>query len=206
MDGRMQGGDFVHQFIIDGQTACSIDDDDAVSFIPGHTEGILCYRNRILYAVLGIDGDVYLGAEGLQLVDGGRAEGVTGGKQHLHTLLAADMVGKLGGEGGLTGTVQTGDEDDAGLSLYVDVGVLAAHEIGQFVVDDLDHHLLRLDRGEDVLSHRLGLDAVAEVLGHLVADVGVKQCPADVLQRLGNVYVGNLSFALQYLEGTLKSL
>ena len=73
-------------------------------------------------------------------------------------------------------------------------------------MDDLDHHLLRLDRGEDVLSHRLGLHPVAELLGHLVAYVGVEQGPADVLQGFGDIDVSDLSFSLQYLEGTLKSL
>ena len=116
------------------------------------------------------------------------------------------MVGQFGCEGSLTGSVQTGDKDDARLSLDVDVGELAAHELGQFVMDNLDHHLLRLDRGQDVLSHGLGLHPVAEVLGNLIADVRVEQSPADVFQGFGDIDVGNLSFTLKYLEGALKSL
>ena len=50
------------------------------------------------------------------------------------------------------------------------------------------------------------LDAVAEVLRDLVADVGVEQRPADVLQGLGYIDIGNLPFALQNLEGPLQSL
>ena len=73
-------------------------------------------------------------------------------------------------------------------------------------MDDLDHHLLRLDGGEDVLAHGLDLHPVAEFLRHLVADIGIQQGPADVLKGLGYVYFGNPAFALQNLEGPFKSL
>ncbi len=73
-------------------------------------------------------------------------------------------------------------------------------------MDDLDHHLLRLHCGEDILSHRLGLDLVAEVLGHTEAHVRVQKRPADVLKRLRDIDLGDLTLALQNLEGSLKSL
>ena len=206
MHGLMQGGNLVHQLLVDGQTAGGIDNDNAVSFALRSTDGVLRYDDGVLDTFLGIYGDIYLRAERLQLVDGGGTESVARHEQDLHPPLALDMVGELGGERGLTGSVQTGHQHDAGLALDIDVSVLAAHELGQFVVDDLDHHLLRLDRGEDVLSHRLGLDPVAEILGNLVTYIGVEQGPADVLQGLGDIDIGNLPFALQYLEGTFKSL
>ena len=71
-------------------------------------------------------------------------------------------------------------------------------------MDDLHHHLLRLDGGQDILSHCLVLHPVAEILGHLVADIGVKQGLAYILYSLGDIDFGNLSFSLENLERSLK--
>ena len=67
-------------------------------------------------------------------------------------------------------------------------------------MDDLDHHLLRLDGSEDILSHRRDLHLVAEVFRYPVADICVEQSPADVFQSLGYVDFGDLAFSLEYLE------
>ena len=80
------------------------------------------------------------------------------------------------------------------------------HELGQLVVDDLDHHLLRLDGGEDIGPHGLGLDLVAEVLGHLVRDVGIEQRTSDFLEGLGHVDFRDLALALEYLERPFQSV
>ena len=115
------------------------------------------------------------------------------------------MQGQLPGEGGLTGTVQARDKNHGGIALDIDVGALVAHERDQLVVDDLDHHLLRLHRGEDVGADGLVLDGVAEFFRDLEADIGVQERLADIFYRLCDVDFGNLSFALQYLEGSFQS-
>ena len=71
-------------------------------------------------------------------------------------------------------------------------------------MDDLDHHLLRLHCREDILSHGLDLHPVAEVLGHAEADIRVQQRPPDVLQRLSDIDLSDLTLTLQNLEGSLK--
>ena len=73
-------------------------------------------------------------------------------------------------------------------------------------MDDLDHHLLWLHRREDILSHGLDLHPVAEVLGHAEADIRVQQRPPDVLQRLSDIDLSDLTLTLQNLEGSLKSV
>ena len=65
---------------------------------------------------------------------------------------------------------------------------------------DLDHHLLRLDSGKHVLAHRLDFHAVAEFLGNLVADVGIEESLADVLDSLRDIYLGYFSFTFENLE------
>ncbi len=73
-------------------------------------------------------------------------------------------------------------------------------------MDDLDHHLLRLYGREDVLSHRLDLHLVAEILSYTEAHVRIQQCPADVFKRLRHIDLCDFALALQNLEGSLKSL
>ena len=85
-----------------------------------------------------------------------------------------------------------------------DVGRRAAHERRQFVADDLGHHLSRLDGGQDILAQGFLFDGIGEGLGDPVVDVGVDQCAADLLQRLGDVDLGDAPLALQNLEGAFQ--
>ena len=199
-DGLVEGGNLVHQLLIDREAAGGIDDHDAVALGTGLGDGVLRDADRILLPFFGIDGNADALAEDLELLDGGRAEGVAGCEEDLHAALALDMQGELAGEGRLTGTIEAGDEDDRGAALDVDILRLAAHEGGQFVVDDLDHHLLRLHGRQHVLAHRLVLDRVAELLGHLVAHIGVQEGLPDVLDGFGDVDFGDFPLTFQYLE------
>ena len=67
-------------------------------------------------------------------------------------------------------------------------------------MDDLHDHLLRLHGSKDVLSDGLLLYVVAECLCDLVAHVGVQEGAADVLHRLGDVYLGDLTFTFEDFE------
>ena len=71
-------------------------------------------------------------------------------------------------------------------------------------MDNLDYHLLRLDCRENVLSKRLGLDIVTELLGCLVVDVRIEQGSPDILKGFCNIYFGDFSFTLENLERPLK--
>ena len=70
---------------------------------------------------------------------------------------------------------------------------------------DLDNHLLRLHGSEYVLANGLLLHVIAELLCNFVADIGIEQGSADVLHGLGNVYLGDFAFTLEYLERPFKS-
>ena len=202
----MQGGDFVHQLLVHGQTAGGIHDHHAVAFGLRLRDGGLGDLDRILLAVLSVHRHADALAQHFQLLDGGGAESVAGREEHLHALLGLDMKGQLAGERGLTGTVQTRDQHDAGIPLHVDILRLRAHELRELVVHDLDHHLLRLHRRQHVRADGLVLHAVAEVLRHLVAHVRVQQRLADVLDGLRHIDLGDLPFTLQDLERPLQSL
>ncbi len=71
---------------------------------------------------------------------------------------------------------------------------------------NLHHQLAGLDGRQHIHAQCLLLHGVCEVLGNFIVDVGVEECAAHVLQRLGNVDLSNLSLALQNLERAFQSL
>ena len=202
--GLVQGRDLVHQLLIHSQTSGGVYDDHRITLGLGLCYGVLGDPDRVLDTILGVNRNLDSLTEHLQLFDCGRAERVAGGEEHLHPSLALDVVRQLGRERGLTGTVQTRDQNYSRIALDVDVLRRAAHKVRKLVVDDLDHHLLRLHGREDILSHRLDFHLVAEVFGHAEAYVSVQQRPADVLKRLRDIDLGDFTLALQNLEGSLK--
>ena len=199
LDSLMQGRNLVHQFLVYGQTAGGIDHHHRKTFGTGLGDGVTGDDDRILLPFLGIDRNLDALTQDLQLLDSCRTECIAGRQQDLDALLL-DIQAQFAGERRLTGTVEAGHENDARVALDVDVTGIAAHEIGQFVMDDLDHHLLRLDRGQHILAQCLGLDAFAEFLRHLETDVRIQQRLADVLDRFGNIDFGDFAFTLQDLE------
>ncbi len=158
------------------------------------------YLHHVLAALLGIDGHAYLGANDLELLDGGGAVHVAGHEQGFLARALLEAVGELAGEGGLTRALESGHEDDRGLAREVEPHALASHQGGELVVHDLHHELAGLHGGEHVHAHRLLLHGVGKLLGHFVVDIGVEQCPAYILECLGYVDLGDFSLTFQYLE------
>ena len=73
-------------------------------------------------------------------------------------------------------------------------------------MDYLHHHLLRLYGGKHILPQGLGLHGVAEFLCYFVADIGIEQSSAHVLEGFGYVYFGDFTFTFENFERALKSL
>ena len=66
--------------------------------------------------------------------------------------------------------------------------------------------LAGLHRREHVHAQRLFLHLVGKFLGHLEIHIRVQQRTADVLHGLRHVYLGYLTFTLQYLERAFESV
>ena len=163
-------------------------------------DGIEGNLHGILTVGLHVDGHPDLLGQHAQLLHGSRTIDVACSQQGFSAAFGLEHIGQFAGKGGLTGTVETCHEDYGRASVEVQLGRLAAHELCQLVVDDLDHHLLGLDGSEHVLSQGLLLDGVGKLLGDLVIDVGIQQCATHVLQRFRYVYLCDFALALQYLE------
>ena len=117
MYGVFQRGYLVHHLLIDGQTSGGIDDDDVVVLGLCLTDGVVGNLDNVLVVGLGIDGNADALAYYVQLLDGSRTIDVAGYEQRILVVAGLQQVGKLTGEGGLTGTLQTRHEHNGGMSL-----------------------------------------------------------------------------------------
>ena len=209
IDGVLDVGNLLHQFLVDGKTAGGIHDDNIMSLGPCLADGIQGYLNGVSGTLLDVHGHANLLAEHAQLLHGGGTEGVARGQKGTLVLLLLEHLGQFAAHGGLTGTVQTGHQNDAGLADtagQVEFGGFATHQFCQFIVNDLHHQLLGLHGGEHVLSQSLLLHGVGEGLGHLVVHVGIQQGATHVLEGLGNIDFGNLALTLQYFPRAFETL
>ena len=166
--------------------------------------GLAGYVHGVGVALFGVDVDADLAAEHLQLVDGRRAIDVTSHQQRTLAALGLEQVGQLAREGRLARALQARHQDDGRLALEVDVDGRAAHQLRQLVVHYLDHQLARLERREHALAQRFLFDAVGELLGHLVVDVGIEQRLAHVFEGFGHVQLRDPPFAFENLERPFK--
>ena len=71
---------------------------------------------------------------------------------------------------------------------------IAAHELNQLLVDDLNDHLGRGERFQHVGAHTAFRHSLGEVLDHLIADIRFQQRHADLTHSL--LHIGFLQAAL----------
>ena len=81
---------------------------------------------------------------------------------------------------------------------------MAAQDLDQFLVNDLDHLLRRRKRGENFFAHRFLLDIVDQLLYNPEIDVGLEQRDADLAQSALHVFGRELAFSAQVLEHPLQ--
>ena len=118
-------------------------------------------------------------------------------------LLLDEVLGELGGAGGLAGALEA-DEEYAERASGVDRAFAFAEELRELVGHDLDGHLARVDGLDDRLAEAGDLDAFGEVLGDLEIDVGGHQRRAHLGQRRGDVLLGELGEPPEVAEGLGK--
>ena len=83
-------------------------------------------------------------------------------------------------------------------------GVGGAEQFREFVGNDFDDLLARLDAGDDFRTERLGLDALDEIARDLEIHVGFQQRHAHFAQGVADVALGNFSEAAQIAKGVLE--
>ena len=119
--------------------------------------------------------------------------------------LRASQRASLPRGSGLAGALQAHDEEYAGRLIgEAEFGFVAAEDLDQLLVNDLDDLLRGRKRGQDFLAHGLRFDVLDELLDHPEIDVGFKQRHADFAQRALHVFGREPAFAAQVLENPLQ--
>ena len=153
------------------------------------------------------DRDTGLLTDDLQLLNGGGAVNIAGDQQRA-AALAAVIFAELGGVGGLAVALQAAHHQH-GLALVFQAQILrliAAHEVGQFLVDDLDDLLGGGQALHDLLPHGAFRDLGAEVLSDFIVDVGLEQGHAHLAHRGLDVGFVQLALAAQLFENAIQAL
>jgi len=87
-----------------------------------------------------------------------------------------------------------------------DLECLPTEDVGEFVADDLDDLLARIERLRQLETHGLLADSFDNGAGDSDVDVGLKQRRADLAQDLVDIAVGQAAFAAQLLEDAIKTI
>jgi len=74
------------------------------------------------------------------------------------------------------------------------------------VVDDLDHHLARRHRADDVLADRLLAHRGDKVAHHRQRDIGLQQRDADFTHRGGDIVLAERAAAAQPVENPAETI
>ena len=191
---------FVHQRLVDVQTAGGIQKYHVVAVVGG-------VFHRLPGDGHGVDlphfkhGNVQLLAHHLQLVDGGGTVHVAGRQQRTLAELAAHQTRQLRAVGGFTGALKAHHHHHGGAAVGgVQPGVGAAHQLGQFLVDDLDDLLGGCQALQHVAAHAALRHLGHEILDHLIADVGLQQSETHLAHTVADVGLCQAALALQALE------
>ena len=105
--------------------------------------------------------------------------------------------------GGFARSLKSGHQDNRRRRAEPQLGGIAAQDLDQFIVNDLDYLLRRRERRHYFLANRFCLDLVNELLDHFEVDVRLQQRHADFLKRLLDVFLAQLALAAQVLECSL---
>ena len=146
-------------------------------------------------------------AHHLQLLNGGGAVDIAGDQQRA-AALAAIIFAELCGVGGLAVALQAAHHQH-GLALVFQAQILrliAAHEVGKFLIDDLDDLLGGGQALHDLLAHSTLGDLGAEVFRHLVVDVGFQQRHPDFPHGGLDIGLVQLTLAAQFFENAIQAL
>ena len=193
----------LHELLVDVQTAGSIDDDRVAAIVarvfhslPGDLHWVALTLFKDLHA--------HLTADDLQLLDGRGAVDVAGDEQGLFAALF-DEVAEFGGHGGLARALQTAEHvDGRWLGGVGQFGVGAAHQLGQFVIDDLDNLLAGREAAQYLLPHGALGDLFDKILDNGKVDVSFQKRHAHFAHRGFDVRLAELALAGQLFERILQ--
>jgi hypothetical protein len=100
--------------------------------------------------------------------------------------------------------VQADHQHATRIAAQLQASVGRPEQFYQFVVDDLDDLLPRLNAQDDLLAEGFDFDALDEIPRHLEIHVGLQQSQPHFPQGLAGIGLGDLAEAAQVPESVLK--
>ena len=148
--------------------------------------------------------DIDLLTEYLQLFDRGRTVHVAGGQQRL-TPFFLEHERELTGGRRLTGTLQADKHDDRhAVGAQHQLTADAAQKLGQFIANDFDHRLIRLQTAEYFLTHRFGANVGDKIFSDFEIDVRFQEGTSYLTQSRVDIAFGKFSLAAQIRKCLLQ--
>ena len=149
-----------------------------------------------------------LGAQGFELIDGGRPIHVGGHQQRLAALLL-EVQPQLGGGGGFASPLQAGHQHHAGTAGFAALGqggIGATHGLHQLFVHHLDELLVGADPPHHLRPEGLAPHLINEILHHRQAHIGLQQGAPHVLQGRFDVGFTDGGLTPEGLDGVIEAL
>src|SRR5690606_2757057 len=216
---RVDGGADVrglgHHLGVHAQAAGGIHDDDVMQLGLGLGDTVAGYGYRIPGGGVEFRGDARVRcvdrnagafAVDLQLLDCVGTLEVTG-HQHRGVALSLQVLGQLAGQGGLAGTLQAGEHDHRWRVLgQVQAAGFATEDANEFLVDDLDDLLARVQRLGNLGAQGAFLHLGYEAADHRYGNVGVKQGATDLACGTVDIRFSQAALAAQVLEGCCQAI
>ncbi len=203
----VDGLEFLHQGLVDVQTAGGIEDDDVAAVFLRELNCVAADLDGVFVFTLGVDGRVSLLAEGVQLIDGGGTLQIGGDEEGIFAL-GFEVLGEFPAGSGFAGALEATEHDDgrrggdeeaaggggAGIAVFVEDDIFS-HQLNESVVDNLDHLLAGLDGRENFGADGFLGDFGDEGVDDIEVDIGFEEGGADFLHGVAHVGFGDFSFA-----------
>ena len=170
------GGGFRQQLFINMQPACGIQHHHVISALAGLAHGALGNLQRRFTLVDGKCIHLHLAAENLKLFLCCGAARIQRRHQHLALLAFEQALGDFCSGGGFAGALQPHHQNGhRRRGAEIQRRLLRPQCFHQRVMNDLDHHLARLDRLDDILPNRALPHFVSEGFHNLKRHVGFEK-------------------------------
>ena len=187
---------FRHHVFINVKASGCIQDHDPVAVLLRMLERRFGNVGRLMAVAHGEHFHTLLLAVNLQLLDRRRTVYVAG---HQKRVLALYLIlpCQFGSGRRLTSALKARHHDnrDGASRLKRDLRSLGAHQLHQFFVDDLDHHLARIQPVHHILAYGPLLNVLNKILNNLEVDVRRKQRPLDLFEGFLYIIFGQSAFA-----------
>jgi hypothetical protein len=194
---------FLDEWFVDLETASGVKDEGVAIVGFGEIERATGNFQDVGFTFAGEDWELKLLTKFFELVHGRRAIDVGGNEQGRSALLKEETAQFATGSC-FAGAVQAHHQDATGIAAELYAGIGRAEEFDEFVVNDFDDLLARLDAEKNFLADGFVFDALDKVASDFEINVGFKEGETDFAEGIADVFLGDLAETAQVFERFLK--